>query len=321
MEIAINGGYTAFKARNAHHQTLIASVIGTPDQTRFSVTAPENSIELITPYHVLVGEAALTQSAQTQRREDRGWISSREWYALFTAALSELTPGSVDCQIVSGLPLSFYSDKDILRDRLLGEHHIQRAGRRAQTFHVSEARIIPEPFGTVLDAALDQRGRVANPDLATGTVGVIDIGGKTTNLLAVTRLAEVRYESASINVGGWDVVRRVRTWLTETCPNLDPRDHQIQTAVIQHHIRYYGERVDLTPVIEDILPPLADQIIATASQLWNGGAHLDTIVVTGGGALLLGDHILPAFPHARVVADPIFANVNGFWKFARYLWA
>ena len=44
MEIAINGGYTAFKARNAHHQVLIASVIGTPDQTRFSVTAPENKL-------------------------------------------------------------------------------------------------------------------------------------------------------------------------------------------------------------------------------------------------------------------------------------
>jgi len=211
MEIGLNGGYTAFKARNAHQQVLIPSVTGTPDQTRFSVTGGQEGIELLVPHHVLVGEAALTQSAQTQRREDRGWSTGREWYALFAAVLSELTPASVECQVVSGLPLNFYGDKDTLRQRLLGEHHVQRTGRRAQTFRVSEARVIPEPFGTVLDAALDSRGRVVNTELATGTVGVIDIGGKTTNLLAVARLAEVRHESASINVGGWDAVRRVRT--------------------------------------------------------------------------------------------------------------
>jgi len=108
--------------------------------------------------------------------------------------------------------------------------------------------------------------------------------------------------------------------LTEHCPGLEPPDHLIQNAIIQRQIRYFGEPVDLTPVLGEALPPLADQIIATAGQLWNSGAHLDALLISGGGALLLGNQIAPAFPHARIVAEPVFANVNGFWKFSQYLW-
>jgi hypothetical protein len=87
-------------------------------------------------------------------------------------------------------------------------------------------------------------------------------------------------------------------------------------AVIARQVRYYGEPVDLTAAIDDALEPLADQVIAEASQLWNGAAALDAILVGGGGALLLGPYIRRHFRHARVVEDAVFANALGFWRFA-----
>ena len=62
---------------------------------------------------------------------------------------------------------------------------------------------------------------------------------------------------------------------------------------------------------------LARQIISEASHLWNGGAALDAMLVTGGGALLLGDHIRQHWPHAQVVTEPVYGNAIGYWKLAR----
>ena len=79
------------------------------------------------------------------------------------------------------------------------------------------------------------------------------------------------------------------------------------------------EPVDLTGIVEETLEPLAEQVLAEATQLWNGGAALDAILISGGGALLLGPYIRRHFRHARVVDDPVFANALGYWRFAQRL--
>jgi plasmid segregation protein ParM len=150
-------------------------------------------------------------------------------------------------------------------------------------------------------------------------VGVIDIGGKTTNLLSVDRLSEIGRETASVSVGAWDVVRAIRGYLSDHCPELELRDHSVMDAIIARQVKYFGEPVDLGKVIDAALVPMAEQVIAEATQLWNGAARLDVILVTGGGALLLGSAIKSRFRHARVVDDPVFANALGFLRFAQRL--
>jgi plasmid segregation protein ParM len=170
-----------------------------------------------------------------------------------------------------------------------------------------------------LAEALNNQGKIVSHDLATGAVGVIDIGGKTTNLLSVNRLAEIGRETASANLGAWDVARAVREHLTERCPGLELRDHQLVDAVVKRRVKYFGASVELGGVIDATLEPMADQVIAQATQLWNGAAGLDAILVAGGGALLLGSYLERAFPHVRVVDNPVFANALGYWRFAQRL--
>jgi len=66
---------------------------------------------------------------------------------------------------------------------------------------------------------------------------------------------------------------------------------------------------------------MAEQVIAQASQLWNGGAALDSILVSGGGARLLGRFIVARFgeEQARIVSDPVFANAVGYYRFSQHL--
>ena len=320
MNVGLDVGYSAVKAVAGDRRVTFPSVVGTPDKARFSLDG-HTSIILTYPDHVQVGQGAVTQSRFLQRREDRHWVESAEWYALALASLTELTTAkAVELRIVTGLPVAFYADRQVVRDRLLGDHRVQREGRHAQTLKVVDCRVIPQPFGTLLAACLDSKGRIVDRDLATGAVGVIDVGGKTTNLLSVNRLSEISRETASVNVGAWDVVRAVREYLADRYPGLeDLRPHQVVEAVINRQVRYYGEPVDLSGVVEDILEPLAEQVLAEATQLWNGGATLDAVLVGGGGALLLGPYIRRHFRHARVVEEPVFANALGFWRFAQRL--
>jgi plasmid segregation protein ParM len=321
MNAGIDLGYSSVKAIGGSGRTIaFPSVVGTPDKGRFSLDGNKDIVLDVPGDGVcLIGESAVLQSRFVDRREDRGWIEGDAYYKLMLASFTELTTATVcDLVVVTGLPVAFYArDKDNLRDRFLGEHRATREGRRTQLFRVVDCRVIPQPFGTLLSVALDSKGQVADQDLATGAIGVIDVGGKTTNLLSVNRLAEIGRETSSVNVGAWDVVRAVREHLAGACPNLDLRDHQIVDAVIRQSVRYYGELVDLAPVVDATLEPMAEAVIAQATQLWSGAAALDAILVAGGGALLLGPYISRHFRHARTVPNPIFANAMGYWKLAQ----
>jgi len=320
MNLGLDLGYSAVKAVAGQRRKTFPSVVGTPEVARFSLGEQEESIVLTVPAHVMVGRCAMAQSRFVNRREDRAWIESTEYYHLFLASLTEITSATAaDLLLVTGLPLAFFGDREDLRSRLIGTHKVTREGRHAQMFRVAECRVIPQPFGALLATALDDRGRIADREMATGSVGVIDVGGKTTNLLSVRRLAEIGRQTESISVGAWDIVRAVRGYLTDHCPNLELRDHQVSEAILARQVRYYGKPVDLSPIVEDALQPMANQVIAQATQLWNGGASLDAILVAGGGALLLGPFIKAYFRHARIVADPVFANAEGYWKLAQRL--
>ena len=319
MNAGIDIGYSASKGKTVSRQIIFPSVVGTPDRARFSLDGPADDIILNLPGGTwLVGQGAVEQSRFVNRREDRSWIESDAYYRLMLASFTELTTAtSVDLTIVTGLPVAYYADKDALRDLFFREHRAARDGRRSQVFRVSDCRVIPQPFGALLSLALDNRGRVQDTELATGTVGVIDVGGKTTNLLSVKRLTEMARETAPVHVGAWDAMRMVQDWLNDYCPDLALRDHQIMKAMIARSVPYYDGSVDLGDVVDAALEPLAAQIISGATHVWGKGGNLSAILVSGGGALLLGPAIKKYFRHARVVDNPVFANVIGYWKFAQ----
>jgi plasmid segregation protein ParM len=321
MNVGLDIGYSDTKAVSDKIQKIFASVTGTPDESDFAFSE-NGAIVLESPDYVLVGAAAVRKSRHAPRWEDRDWIKTDEYYHLFLAALTEITKAtSADMWIVTGLPIAFYSDKDILREIMIGEHRPERKDRGwAQIFRVKDVRVIPQPFGCLLSEAINNSGVVANANLLNGEVGIIDVGGKTTNLLSVSEASEVRPETASVSKGAWDVVRAVADWLTANT-KLQPRDHQIVDHIKGvKSLKERGQELDLAPVINAELGPMAKEVIAKATQLWNGGDALDAILVSGGGAHLIGDAIKKRFPHARVVrGDPVYANALGYWRFAQHL--
>jgi len=318
MNVGLDIGYSAVKAATDGRKIIFPSVTGNPEGSPMDLRENDRAISFVQPSNTLVGDEAIVHSRFIQRREDRSWIESDEYYMLFLAALTELEAGLwTSVRIVTGLPVAFYSDRNKLRDRLMGEHKAQRKGKAVQTFVVSECRVIPQPFGTLLAAALDDFAIIGGTDFAKSMVGIIDIGGKSTNIFTVDRMTEISRQTASVNLGGWDIIRVLKTQILERFPELDLRDHQVMDAVTHRKLKYFGETISLSTAIDEIVAPMADQVIAQVTQLWDRGANLDTILMTGGGALLLGDRLKQVFRNARVVPDPVFANSLGFWKLSQ----
>ena len=313
----VDVGYNKVKAVSKSKRVGFLSITGTPEQAGFSFNG-DSGIILTHPYHVAVGDQALEQSEAIDARIDRGWLGSDKWHALALAALSELTTAtSGDVFVVAGLPVSYYSDKAMVQEALLGRQSFQRKGRTRQTLTVTDVEVMPQGFGALFAECLNDNGKVADQGLRRGRVGIVDCGGKTTNLLCAKGLKEVGRESGSVDAGGWNVVKAVHRWLQGEYPDLTVSEYDLVEHVVSKSITYHGEPVDLTPIVDHATDALTTQIVGAAKRLWNGSARLEAVLVAGGGAHLVGEALLDRFPQGRIVADPVYANAVGYWRFAQ----
>jgi plasmid segregation protein ParM len=323
--IGTDQGYGFCKVASDKGEFIFPSIIGTPDISRFGVEANGTRQLVVNGTAHLIGQDAVEQSRMVQRREDRRWYESTEYDILFRAALDLVINGNGGTHqilLVTGLPLAFYDDKEDLQRRLTGNHTVQRRGDPPRHANIRECRVVPQPFGSLFSLAFNPDGTFADANLLQSRVGIIDIGSKTTNLLASTHAKELTRESGSVDSGGWDIIRALRTHLDHNFRDIDLRDHDIAQVVANRSIRYYGRSVDLSDTIDEITQPFAEQVFAQASKLWNQGAAMDTILISGGGAHLVGTTLKRHFQrHAdvRIVPDPQMANVRGYFRYAKFL--
>lgn len=324
MIVGLDAGYSHTKAICGARRVIFPSICGNVEEARFSVNGQGSDAIVLNEGSTqwVIGQEAVKQSRLVTRREDRNWIFSQEYGRLWFAALSEITAASrVDLQIATGLPVAYFQDRMAVRERFLGGQRIKRGGRAAQLFVVTDIIVMPQPFGALLAACLDDRGRIVNLTIAEGRVGIIDVGGKTTGFLSVDSLAEVRRETHSIDVGCWEPLRLIGERIQHRWPGLRLRDHEIIGAVKTGEVRHFGQVRDIRAIVARAVESLAGAVVGTATQRWNGGARLDVVLVTGGGAYLVGHAIQQTFRHARVIeGDPVFANALGFWRFGQRRW-
>ncbi len=314
MIIGLDIGYNAVKVFDGKTKTLFSSVSGTVNRSRFGLSAKDDFIVKIPgDGEWMIGETAVAESRIVSRREDRKWISTPEYYRLFIAALSKVNDSIVS--IVTGLPVAFYDDKDDLEKILKAGEHIFSANGSDRKVTIDKCLVIPQPFGTVACLALDENGNITDKELAGSNVGVIDIGGKTTNILTVSKLSEVERQTISINTGGWDIIRDVKNQLNKIYPAMeDQRDHDMAEIVKNKAITLYGNKINITDIVDNIVSPLAQQVVSEATQMWGSGSGLSKIIIAGGGAFFVSDYIKQKFPHAIMVDDPVFSNVIGYYK-------
>lgn len=331
MKLGVDIGYNAVKIFDGGSRVItFPSVVGTADVSRFTAGGISMTnaqiIQLEDETRWMYGSDAVEMSRILSRPEDRNWYNSKEYQVLLTAALRDILYNKTadkkidNLNVVTGLPIMFYDDRKQLQSIYEQEHSFIDSDGNTVTYRISKCTVIPQPFGSLLNLALDGDGDVLDTTLARGTVGVIDCGGKTTNILTSSKMREVARLTTSVNVGGWDIVRAVRETLNLYHPEIDYRDSQIASIIVGNVIRKFGKDIDVTGIVNQAIVPFAETIIASATQLWNSGASLDRILLTGGASKFVYPFIVEKYPHVMMVDDPVACNVIGYYKFARRIY-
>lgn len=323
MLVAIDVGYSHTKVATDGRRAIFPSVLGEVQRAHADLeglTGGGEYMQIETDAGAwFVGDAAIEQSGLQTRRQDRNWITSPEYLALVLTALTEVATGtSATIELVTGLPVSYYADRKALADALEGVHRAKRAGRRtAQRFDISKVLVLPQGLAALLSEAMTDQGKVRPGPIATGTVGLLDIGGHTVNVATFKELKEIARQTASFDGGVWGPLADIGKRINGAYPGLELRGHAVIDVVKAGVVRRFGVDQDIMGITREVLKPFARSILSEASQVWGNAAQLDLLLIAGGGAEIVGGTLMGEYPHAQVVTNPQWANVEGYLKFGR----
>lgn len=277
------------------------------------------------PY--VVGASAERHGVITQRSGAARY--TRDYYGILAvAALARLYPQSRDIRIFgSHAPGDVGFRMDLMKS-VVGEWEVENAGRFRQ-FRITYANTFDEPVGGLMNVLLTEDGRhYQHSSLTDGRALVIDIGGFTTDWLAVNPGGEVDYSLArSVPIGIQSVLtnfedsfRANHLDLVKDTPVLPAA--RVRQALATRVFEGAGKKIDCSTEVQEAISLLLNRLTDMYQKLAGGSLAWDTIILTGGGSAVMHTHLTPLLNHDRVMlADDLtslhMANVRGGLKLWR----
>jgi len=278
-----------------------------------------------TPY--VVGESAERHGVLTQRSGASRY--SRDYYGVLAAiSLARLYGRGREVAVFGSHPPGDVKYRDDLMQSVIGEWVIETDSSKAN-FRVIYANTFDEPVGGLMNVLLTEDGQhYQHAHVGEGRSLVIDVGGFTTDFLAVNPGGEVDYSLArSVPLGIQSVIRDFEESFlannlefVKDTPVLPPDRIRkaISTGVFFGGGRKYPCEQDVDEATSLFLNRFAD----IYQRLAGGALAWDTIILTGGGSALLYHKIKPLLKHNNVMlADNMealhLANVRGGLKLWR----
>lgn len=258
-----------------------------------------------------VGELACLQSPFTVSPRAR----ERDPQLIRTLLLAALhTVGVTQAQLVTGLPVSWYDDREALIDVLTGTHtHAINGEPRA--VEISEVVVVPQPFGSFFQMLLHGDGRLPRESvpLTRQRIGVIDVGTHTTDYAMADALNYVEPKSGSIEVAMGRVYELLQRSVSREIRDIDFQE--AERAVRTGEVQVRGQVRDVSNLVQEAVAQVGHQIVGQAQTLWGDGADLSNILLTGGGAPVFVDVVRRVYPHAHEMPEAQLANANGFYRY------
>jgi len=325
---AIDIGYNLVKCMATNgRQAHFPAVVGTEHKATFSlaeakrpglvITLPDGPI-----WHV--GQTALLESDYSAGRRDPEWLFSPTYHVLLCAALSELHKATTTTSVVTGLPLEHYNALvDRAQEVFVGEHTFKRSEGTWQTVTIENVMVVTQPYGSLLDMALTDTGQDRRNVFSTDMVAIADVGGRTLNLLVTDGLREIARWTKGDDMGLLKALDDIAADIHNDHPGLSPRTHEVAQWVARGHFPCRGEEVEIAPYLKPRLEPLVQKVLDRISEVWSEPERYAALLLTGGGSVVLGPALKSrldgVYANVTIAQDPLYANVQGYLKLARYL--
>lgn len=258
---------------------------------------------------LFVGDLALRQSSTVnfslkEQKAQQSQISS-----ILETALGIMSNGpfSEELNLVSGLPVTFYFEqKEQMTDLLKGIHSLElQLGDHEidKRVIINQVKVVPQPLGSAMDFLLHEDGsmRADCKKWAAGSIGVLDVGFFTNDLLVLNKMEVLRDHSRSLR-SGMSVAYKAMS-----DAGIDLPIYQLDKKIREGSFAAAKEKA---------FSALAGQILGEIETYW--GNQLDLILVTGGGGADLFPYIQHQIPDAVLLGQ--MSNVRGYHKIGRRSW-
>lgn len=332
--LGIDIGFGFTKATNGKESVIFKSIFGEAAQIQFrdqllDQTGPESHLHLEVdgiPY--FIGELAERQSNVCSFTLDHSQFIESFAKTMALGAMASMMPESGSVRVVTGLPVGYYQrQRDQLASILRGRHNLiqidPKGAKRELSVNVVQVRVIPQPFGTLLDNMLSEVVEIADKRFAQGKIGVIDIGFRTSDYTIADATKYSERGSHTTDSGIAQGFALIANKLREAS-GVNVELYRLYDAVDKGSIKIRGKTIDLKKLTEEVFNKLATAVATEVDRLWSGDWDLDLIVVTGGGGSVLAPYLRPLL-HGEVLSidttrDLRMQNVRGYWKYAKHLW-
>ena len=277
------------------------------------------------PY--VVGESAERHGVLTQRSGTARY--TRDYYGVIAAiSLARLYGRGREVAVFGSHPPGDVKFREDLMKSVIGEWKVE-IGQTKSIFRINYANTFDEPVGGLMNVLLTEDGQ----HYQYGQVGedralVIDIGGFTTDFLAVNPGGVVDYSLArSVPIGIQSVIsdfeesfRANNLEIVKDTPVLPPG--RVRQAIITGVFEGGGRKYPCDQDVEEATSLFLNRFADTYQRLAGGALAWDTIILTGGGCALLYHKLTPLLKHDNVLlADDVdilhLANVRGGLKLWR----
>ncbi len=331
--LVLDAGNSIIKAKLGDRELAFPHAIRRLTETEYrqvmeraSTTGPPRDYLRVNDEYYVIGESAERHGTITRRTGAARY--TRDYYGVFVAAsLARLTDWGSTMSVFGSHPPGDVIYRDNLMEAAAGDWHVEHGGK-SRHFRVTYVNTFEEPAGGLMNLLLSDDGQHFHRTDLNGRTLVIDVGGHTTDWLAVNPGGEIDYSlSESTPMGILEVLRdferSFRANHRDAARGLTrlPPD-RVRRAVETGVFIGGGEQFPCQVEVDEATSALLNRISDTYQNIAGGPLPWDSIVLTGGGSAILFERLRPILNHRSIVladnAESIhLANVRGGMKLWR----
>ena len=331
--VGVDLGFGFIKGFDGQQAVIMPSILaanGRPQEaSETALTAPEDGLHLAFEGETLfVGHRAACdwRSPELPRRPARLFSDYGRYLVL--AVLATYTEMENPLHVVIGLPVSHYQRlKDAFETRLIGYHQMAwmrpDGSRIPKNVHIRKIYTVPNPMGTYSGLIMDANGRMQADKFKDQKTVVVDIGFRTTDVIAMDCMRFSNRYSGTIDMGvsrGFEQIARKLEAEAGRSLSFD----QLYQAVRLGSIHIDMQRYTIERVRREAFSRLAEQLADNIGHLLSAAWDLDSLLLTGGGSRELADYIGPLLPgevaQIENEQDVRLNNAQGQLRLARSIW-
>lgn len=180
--------------------------------------------------------------------------------------------------------------------------------------------VLAQGLAAFVDYLTDNEGNIRTDIESDAPVAIIDIGGRTTDSVTVYGGNKVDHDNSGTgNIGISNVYDIVENELRRRFNVSKIRLVTLEHVVRARTIRLKGQDHDVSDIIDAAIEDIGQQIIRETKRRIGDAAEMQSVILVGGGATLMGEIIRKEYPHCFIPVDPEFANARGMLKHLQFM--